>query len=366
MRILILRLLLGAALVPSLLTACGDADTPAKTTTPALAKELIFLSWAEDLPESIMGEFTKEYGVRVIYQSYETTEEAVAHLRAGQVYDVAVIDSPYIPELAAEGLLAVIDYRNVPNFKHISPNFRDLAYDPGNRYSVTYNWGLTGLLARADLIEHPVTGWSDLWNPRYAGRVLVFDLPNYLLGIALQSLGSSINSEEPAELEAALERLLALKANARTSGYVVPDSDDLFASGEIVMMYGWAGDVLRARARGLDVDYVLPVEGGIQWADNFVIPASSPNKYTAEAFIDFLLRPEISARIVNEQHYATANEAAYPLINPEIRNDPVIFPPIEDMRRAEVYMPSSPAGKTLHDDVWQRYMAGAAEAASSD
>ncbi|TVR64497.1 MAG: spermidine/putrescine ABC transporter substrate-binding protein [Candidatus Competibacteraceae bacterium] len=366
MRARALRPLLCAALALGLLAACGDAEPPARPTTPTLAKELIFLSWAEDLPESIMEEFTKEHGVKVIYQSYETTEEAITKLRAGQVYDVVVIDSPYVPELAAEGLLAEIDHRNVPNFKHISPNFRDLAYDPGNRYSVTYNWGLTGLLARADLIEQPVTGWNDLWDPRYAGRVLVFDLPNYLLGIALQSLGFSINSEDPAELEAALARLLALKANARTSGYVVPDSDELFANGEIVIMYGWAGDVLRARARGLDVEYVLPVQGSIQWADNFVIPAASPNQYTAEAFIDFLLRPEISARIVNEQHYATANEAAYPLINPEIRNDPVIFPPIEDMRRAEVYMPLSPAGKTLHDDVWQRYMAGAAEAASSD
>jgi len=366
MQLGLLRQLLSGLLILGLLTACDDAAPPGRATTPALAKELIFLSWAEDLPESVMAAFTKEYGVRVIYQSYETTERAIEHLRAGPVYDVAVIDSPYVPELAAEGLLAEIDHRNVPNFKHISPNFRDLAYDPGNRYSLTYNWGLTGLLARADLIEQPVTGWNDLWDPRYAGRVLVFDLPNYLLGIALQSLGFSINSEDPAELEAALERLLALKANARTSGYVVPDSDELFANGEIVMMYGWAGDVLRARARGFDVAYVLPVEGSIQWADNFVIPAASPNKYTAEVFIDFLLRPEISAQIVNEQHYATANEAAYPLINPEIRNDPVIFPPIEDLRRAEVYMPLSPAGKTLHDDVWQRYLAGSAEAASGD
>jgi spermidine/putrescine transport system substrate-binding protein len=366
MRARALRPLLCAALALGLLAACGDAEPPARPTTPTLAKELIFLSWAEDLPESIMEEFTKEHGVKVIYQSYETTEEAITKLRAGQVYDVVVIDSPYVPELAAEGLLAEIDHRNVPNFKHISPNFRDLAYDPGNRYSVTYNWGLTGLVVRADLIEQPVTGWNDLWDPRYADRVLVWAMPRTLIGIALQSLGFSINSENPAELEAALERLLALRTNARMSGYVPPEAEELFASGEVVLMHGWAGDVLRARARGLDVDYVLPAEGGMQWGDNFVIPVSSPNQYTAEVFINFLLRPEISAQIVNEQNYATANETAYSFIKPEILRDPVIFPPMEEVRRAEVYMPLSPAGKALHELIWQRYLAGAAEAASGD
>ncbi len=124
-------------------------------------------------------------------------------------------------------------------------------------------------------------------------------------------------------------------------------------------MVGWLagpGSVGRLRRR----------RPAIQWGDNFVIPAASPRKDTAEAFINFLLRPEISARIVNEQHYATANEAAYPFIKSEILNDPVIFPPIEKIRQAEVYLPLTQADKTLHARIWQRYLAGAAEAASGD
>lgn len=131
-------------------------------------------------------------------------------------------------------------------------------------------------------------------------------------------------------------------------------------------MYGWAADMLRARARGLNVRYVLPAEAGIQWGDNFVIPAASPRKHTAEAFINFLLRPEISAQIVNEQHYATANQSAYPLIDPKILNDPAIFPPIEEMRRAEIYLPLSPAGRALYQRIWERYLAGPVSAASHD
>jgi spermidine/putrescine transport system substrate-binding protein len=141
------------------------------------------------------------------------------------------------------------------------------------------------------------------------------------------------NSENPAELEAALHRLPALRAQARTAGRVPEVSEQALASGEVALMYGWAGDVLRARARNLDIRYVVPAEGSIQWGDNFVILVASPHKRTAEVFIDFLLRPEISARIANELYYATPNEAAYPFIKPEILGNPVIFPPIEDIRR---------------------------------
>jgi spermidine/putrescine transport system substrate-binding protein len=269
-----------------------------------------------------------------------------------------VIDNQYVPELAAEGLIAEIDYRNVPNFRNISANFRDLVFDPGNRYSVTYSWGIVGLIVRADRVPKPVTRWADLWEPGYAGQLLVWALPRYLIGIALQSLGFSINSENPAELEAALHRLLALKAQARTAGWAPEVSEQALASGEVALMYGWAGDVLRARARNLDIRYVVPAEGSILWGDNFVIPAASPHKHTAEVFIDFLLRPEISARIANELYYATPNEAAYPFIKPEILGNPVIFPSIEDIRRAEVILPLSPAGKALYEQMWRRYLAG--------
>jgi spermidine/putrescine transport system substrate-binding protein len=350
--------LFAAGLALALLAACGDSPSPQAPAAPPPATELVFYDWADDLPQSVLDAFTREHGIRVVYETYATTEEALQNLRAGKAYDVVVLDNPFVPELAAEGRLAEIDARNVPNFRHISADFRDLVFDPGNRYSVTFNWGLTGLLVRTDLETAGVTGWADLWDPRYAGRVQVWDMPRLLIGIALQSLGYSVNSDDPAELEAALGRLLELRAVARSSGYVPESAQSSLASGQVALMVGWAGDVLRARERRLDIRYVLPAEGGIQWGDNFVIPAASTRKRTAELFIDFLLRPEISAQIVNEQHYATANGAALAFIRPEILHDPVIFPPIEEVRRAQVYMPLSPAGAALHRQIWERYLAG--------
>ena len=277
---------------------------------------------------------------------------------------MVVVDNAFVPELIAERLIAEIDSRNVPNFRNLSVDFRGLVFDPDNRYSVTYTWGIVGLIVRGDRVRDPVTRWADLWDPRFAGQVMVWDLPRYLVGIALQSLGFSINSESPPELEAALQRLLTLKAQARTAGWTPAASERALTDGEAVLMYGWSGDMLRARDRGLDVRYVVPADGSFQWSDTFVIPRTSQNKSTAELFINFMLRPEISAQIANELYYPTPNEQAYPFIRPEILNDPVIFPPKDQLLRAEVILPLSPSGQALHDSIWQRYLAAAPPAVS--
>lgn len=339
------------------LVACGSpAASPVPTPAPPLAKALVLYNWAGYMPQSVLDAFTAEYGVNVIYEIYETQEDAVEAMRAGQVYDVVVMGNEFIPALVSDGLLAEIDYRNVPNFKNISANFRDLAYDPDNAHSVPFNWGTTGLLVRSDLVGQPVTRWADLWDDRYAGKVVVWPIQRELLPIALKSLGYSVNSENPAQLEAALERLLALKKNAffwdaAEASIVAP-----LASGEAAIADGWAYDAITGREENESIVYVLPEEGTILWGDNLAIPAHSPNKHTAEVFLNFLLRPEISAQIVNELYYANANEAARPFIDPEVLNDPLVYPPDEALRHAEIILPLSPEGQRLYDLIWERFM----------
>ena len=344
-------------LVASLLAGCG-ASTPSPTPTPPpLASELDFYDWAGYMPQSVLDAFTAEYGVKVNYVVYESQEDAEANMRAGKVYDVVVMGIDFIPRLVADGLLAEIDRRNVPNLKNISANFRDLTYDPGNKYSVLYEWSTTGLVYRTDLIKEPITRWTDLWNPRYAGKVGVWAIPRSMIGIALKSLGYSINSENPAELEAALKRLIQLKSNAFFLDLNLATSAPVLESGQAALVYGWPYDIMEARKGNAPISYVLPEEGTLLWGDNLVIPANSPNKYTAELFVNFILRPDISAKIVNEIVTATANEAARPFIDPQILNDPVIFPPDDALKNAEIILPLSPAGQKLYDDIWERFMA---------
>jgi spermidine/putrescine transport system substrate-binding protein len=312
------------------------------------------------MPQSVLDAFAREYGVKVNYLSYESQEDAITNLRAGQVYDVLVMESRDVPTLVREGLLAEINHGNVGNLKNIAANFRELAYDPGNRYCIPYNWGTTGLVVRGDLVAEPVTRWADLWDPRYAGRIgLWLGQRREVIALTLKSLGYSANSENPAELEAALQRLLALKPYAlKLEEFDLAVSTEVMRSGKAVIAMGYARDVLDGREQNPAITYVLPAEGALLWGDTFTIPANSAQKYTAEVFINFLLRPDINARIANENRFATPNEAALPLIDSAIRNDPVVSPPNQDMLNAELVLPLSPAGEKRYADLWARFMDG--------
>jgi spermidine/putrescine transport system substrate-binding protein len=178
-----------------------------------------------------------------------------------------------------------------------------------------------------------------------------------LIGLTLKSLGYPLNSEDPAQLEAVQQRLLQLRPNVTLVGPYAEEAVPLLLSGQAAIMVGYAEDVLAARQENENIVYILPEEGALLWGDNFVIPANSPHQTTAELFINFLLRPEISAQITNENYYATPNEAAYPFIDPEIRNDPVIFPPNKALTRAEVYLPLSQAGENRYREIWQSFLA---------
>ena len=339
------------------LAAWGSAPPVDTATAPPLAEELIFYNWPDDMPGSALEAFTAEYGVRIIYQTFDSFEEAVDHIRAGEIYDVVNLDSRFIPALIAEGRLAEIDHTHIPNFKNISANFRDLVYDPGNRYTVPYNWGTTGLVVRDDLTFTPVTNWADLWDPRYEGKVAIWEGESReVLGLTLKSLGYDANSENPAELEAALVRLLDIKPGLHLLDSGPESLSSLLEQGEVIVSMGYAGDVLEARQLTSHITYVLPGEGALMWSENFVIPANSPNKATAELFLNFIMRREIAAQIANENYYATPNEAAYAFIDPAILNDPVIFPPNENLVNAELILPLSLTGQKLYEDIWGRFM----------
>ncbi|CAN5540827.1 spermidine/putrescine ABC transporter substrate-binding protein [soil metagenome] len=336
------------------LTACRQSKpTPIPVST---SETLVLYNWPDYMPQTVLDAFTAEYGIKVDYQMYGAQKEAVDNMQAGKIYDVVVIDNDLIPLLITKHLLAEIEMSHLSNFKNISANFRDLAYDPGNKYTVPFNWGTTGLLVRRDLLPNPITRWADLWDKRYAGKVGIWPLQRPLLPIALKRLGYSVNSEKPAELEKALQSLIELKQNVIFVSLDQGSVGPTLISGKAILAYGWAYDALTSQPQNKNIEYILPHEGTILWGDNLVIPANSPHKEAAELFINFILRPENGGKIVNELYYANANGAAQPFIKPEILNNPMVFPPSADLKNAEIMMSPSPAGQKLYDDIWKRFL----------
>ncbi len=344
-------ILAGVALV--LVAGIGGCGSPVRRDP------VILYNYEGDLPQTVLAAFTQETGIPVEYVAYEAPEEAVASVRAGKPYDVMVMENRFLPALIAENLLAPIDHRKIRNFKNVSLNFRDLVYDPGNRYSVPYTWGTTGMAVRADLAEEPVRRWADLWDARYAGRVALWrGQPREVIGLTLKSLGYSANEESPAALAEVQARLEAL----RPSVQFVEDTDPvsaapLLVSGAAIISMGYSIDVLLSHQQEAPVEYVLPEEGALLWGDNFVIPAAAPHPQAAAALIDFLLRPEISAEIVQTNYFASANEAALAYIDPALTGDPALYPPQSVMDRTEIVLPLSAEGEALYARVWDAFLA---------
>jgi spermidine/putrescine-binding protein len=304
-----------------LLAACGTPTPPPTPTPEPVAKELIFYDWGDGIPSAVVDAFTEKYGIEVTYLAYDTQEEALENMKAGEAYDLVVLDNAFLPETIQDDMLAEIDFRNIPNFKHVLAN------------------------------------WADLWELRNQGKIAVRDEPRETIGFALKSLGHSSNSEDPAELEAALEHLLEIKDDIVFVDSYAEDAVPLLASGEAAVLVGWVEDLLYARDEGESLVYVFPKEGVILWGDSFVIPANSPHKENAELFLDFILEPEHNAEIVNETYYATAHEAVRSLVDPEIQEDPVIFPPKEMLQNAEVTLSVSPEATELYEEIWERLRA---------
>jgi len=328
--------------------------------SPPVAR-LVLYDWQDDLPPRVLEAFTRETGIKIDYQTFASQEEAVAKLRAGKSCDVAVIDGRFLPGLVQRELLHRLNFENLTNFKYISPNFRNLSYDPDNLHSVPYSWGTTGILVNRAVVGQPVGRWADFWNDRFRGRVaLSISYPREALGLTLKSLGYSANSENPREIDSALERLQLLQLAPESLEILYPEfGPKMMQNKNVALAIGFSGDLLECRKLGVDVDYILPEEGLLLWADTFVVPKSSPRQEAAELFINYLLRPEISAAIVNEKHYASANEAAQRLVDPAILADSAIYPNDTMLANAELIESLSPAGQTLVDAAWQSFLSRA-------
>lgn len=348
------------------------ADDPDEEAGLQLASELAVFNWANYIDEDILADYEREYGVRIIYDTFASNEDLLAKLQAGAVgYDV-IFPSDYMVEQMRElGLLAELDKSLIPNLANVDDAFLDPPFDPGNRYCMPYQWGTTGLAYRNGhpfFSQNPPDSWAYIFEPelleQYAdGGIHVLDDQREVMAAALAYLGYSVNETDESRLEEA--RDLILRARPYWRVFSTSDYDyTLLIPDEVVLSLAWSGEAANAYWHTYDEElddgnwyYVIPQEGGVIWVDNMCVTASSQRQETAMHFINYLLDGEVGAAITNFTYYASPNAAAKPFIEAEILEDPGIYPPDEVMAKLDWLVDVGDA-IFIYDRIWTQIKGG--------
>jgi putrescine transport system substrate-binding protein len=304
-------------------------------------------NWFDYIDRSVIPDFEKEYGVHVNYDVFDADEVLDTKVLTGHSgYDVVAPSALFFEQELAAGAFLKLDKTRLPNLRNVDPEVRRFqeGYDPGTQFGVVYTWlNITGVAfdaakVRSRLADAPLDSWRMVFDPAIVSRfedcgVIFIDAPRDVVAAALIYLGKDPESEDPQDLQAAETTLMRVRKYLRyvdTSRYI----SDL-ANGDICMALGWSGDLIQARDRAkeaqnpLPLTFSIPKEGSLNGADIMAIPVDAPHPLNAHLFLNYLLRPEVAARITNAVSYANGVSAATALLRPQLRADPVVYPPPE-------------------------------------
>jgi putrescine transport system substrate-binding protein len=334
---------LAAALLA--LAACGgkqEAETAASAPAPE-EKAVHVLNWSDYIGDTTVADFEQATGIKVTYDVFDSNEVLETKLLAGRSgYDVVVPTAPFLERQIKAGVFLKLDKSKLPNLRHMDPDImqRVAAHDPGNDYSLTYLWGTIGLGYNPDMVKKAlgtdtIDSWAALLEPANASKlakcgIATLDAPTDVFGSVAIYKGIDPNSEKPEDLQVVEDTLMKIRPYIRyfhSSSYI----NDL-AAGEICLALGWSGDVLQARDRGaaaakpVRVRYAIPKEGAINYFDMLAIPADAPHPDNAHAFLNYLMEPEVIAKVTNKVRFANGNAASLQFVDEAIRNDPAIYP----------------------------------------
>ncbi len=354
MKVLFLVAVLGGAVLGTACGAGGDST---------VGGELHIYNWEDYFAPDTLDDFAAEFGVEVFLDTFDD-EYAMASAVESDTskYDIVVASDSLITEMAERRLLAEINLGNVPNLANIDPGFLDQPWDPGNRHSVPYTWGSTGILYNTEHVDSPVDSWSLLRDPSLAGHVALVNDYSVVIGLTLKSLGYPLNSSDPDQIDEAVQVLK--DQQPLLVGYLDYDTmEELILSGELWAVQIYNGDAAFLMEENDDLAFFIPAEGSDYFVDNLAIPRDAKNKAAAEAFINYILRPEVHAEISNYTQYATPNQAALEqgLIDEELLASEASYPPRDLL---EAWEPFGAEQLSLWNKAWVEVQAAAGPPAS--
>ncbi|MBB5533925.1 polyamine ABC transporter substrate-binding protein [Rhizobium giardinii] len=332
-------------------------------------------NWSDYIDASILEDFTKETGIKVVYDVFDSNEILETKLLAGGTgYDVVVPTATFLQRQIAAGVFQKLDKSKLPNLSNMWDEIttRVATYDPGNEYAIDYMWGTTGIgynVEKAKQIlgtdEKPT--WDVLFKPEVAAKfkdcgIHVLDSPTDVVPSVLAYLGLNPDSHAPEDLAKAEELLLKVRPFIRkfhSSEYI-----NALANGDICLALGYSGDIFQARDRaaeakaGVTVDYSIPPTGAQMWFDVMAIPADAPHVAEAHEFLNYIMKPEVIAKASDFVFYANGNKASQQFISKEVIEDTAIYPPADVMKKLFTTTPFDAKSQRVLTRMWTKVVTG--------
>ncbi len=333
-------------------------------------------NWSDYIDPTILTDFTKETGIKVVYDTFDSNEVLETKLLAGGTgYDVVVPTGTFLARQITAGVFQKLDKSKLPNLKNMDPSImkRLARFDPGNEYAINYMWGTTGLGMNIDKVKAALgpdvkpNSWDLVFKPELAKKlsscgIYLLNAPDELIPAALNYLGLDPDSNAPDDIKKAGDLLLKIRPFVKkfhSSEYI-----NALANGDICLAVGWSGDVLQARDRaneakqGVHIGYAIPKEGANMWFDNMAIPADAPHPEEALAFLNYMMKPQVIAKASDYVNYANGNAASRQYVDKSVLDDPEVYPDKETMGRLYTTSPKDQKTQRIYTRTWTKVLTG--------
>jgi len=349
---------------------------------PAFAQDKVVnvFNWSDYIDPEVLEAFTKDTGIKVRYDVFDSNEVLETKLLAGKTgYDVVVPSGSFLQRQIKAGIFMPLDKAKIPNLQYAWPEVtsRLAVYDPGNAHAVNYMWGTTGIGYNADKVKErlgdiPMNTWDIVFKPENLSKlkdcgVYMLDGPEEVIPSAMKYLGLEPDSKNPEDIKKAGELLMKIRPYIKkfdSSGYI-----NALARGDICLAVGWSGDVFQAKSRAeeaakktkkapVNVAYVIPKEGALMWFDNFAIPKDAKHVDEALTFINYMMQPEVAAKNSNFISYANGNLESQKFIDKEILDNPAIYPDKETFSRLFIVTTNEPKLQREITRTWNAFKRG--------
>jgi spermidine/putrescine transport system permease protein len=321
---------------PAAASPASPAASRSGESTSDAEKALHIFCWSEYIPQQIVDAFSADTGIKVSMETYSSNEEMLAKLFAGGGnYDIIQPSEYVIEGLIKESLLTPIDHASIPNMKNLAPEFTNMSFDPGNKYSVPYMAGSVGIIVNTEVVQDDIKSYNDVFQEKFAKNIVVLDDAREIVSWGLESLGIPVNEvsdENLAKVKPLLEKWLPLVK--------VFDSDSpktALLNGDVALGVVWAGEGAILLNEDEKFKWIVPAEGGHLFVDSLAIPKTAKHVKNAELFINYVLRPDVSAKISEAFPYLNPNVAARELLTPAQRNNPASFPTADQLANMQTF-----------------------------